>query len=167
MSDEPDGITPRSEVRVELTFQVEKYEDVIEEIKPFYPQHYEELASDKEVPLDPDYDAYEVLRKMGTLHVVTARFEKQLVGYHFSILTPHLHYRASLTAFTDIYYLRTDCRQGMNGINFLKAVERSLEALGVQRLYVATKTDADKGSVFRWMGYKEKERVYTKMLGAN
>lgn len=148
-----------------LDFTVEKYEDCISEVSAYYPSHYDELASNKEIPLDPSYDSYDVMAKAGLLHVVVARKDGVLVGYHISIVMRHLHYRKSLTAMTDIYYLRKDCRKGMNGVNLFKFMESSLKAIGVERIYMMTKTDFNKGAILERLGYVEKERIYTKMIG--
>jgi len=147
-----------------IEFCVEDYADVIAEIKPYYALHYDELASNKEIELDPNYEVYEKLHEAGVLHVVTARDNGILVGYHISFVMPHLHYKQSLTAHTDIYYLRKDCRVGMNGVNLFKFMEQSLRVRGVERIYMMTKTDADKGVILERLGYVEKERIYTKMI---
>lgn len=147
-----------------IAFAVEQYQDAIDEIKPYYQAHYDELASNKEIPLDPNYEAYDRMAEMGLMHVVTARLDGVLVGYHISIVFPHLHYKQSLTAHTDIYYLRPDCRIGRNGIELFKFMECSLKDKGVQRIYMMTKTDADKGAILERLGYAEKERIYTKMI---
>lgn len=147
-----------------IEFNVERYQDAINEIKPYYQAHYDELASNKEIPLDPDYETYDKLSEAGFIHLVTARKDGELVGYHISFVMPHMHYKSSLTAHTDIYYLRKDCRIGLNGYNFFKFMEESLNKKGVQRIYMMTKTDADKGIILKRLGYVEKERIYTKML---
>lgn len=148
-----------------LTFQVEQYVDVINEIIPYYPMHYEELASDKSIPLDPDFEGYLWRAEKGLLQVVTARKDGELVGYYIAFISPHIHYRHSLTAHVDIYYLRKDCRIGANGLDFLRFAEQSLVDRAVERIYVSTKTDSDKSAIFEWLGYQEKERVFTKLIG--
>lgn len=148
-----------------LAFQVEPYLEVIEEIKPFYPLHYDELASDKSIALNPDYAGYAWRAERGLLHTVTARQEGELVGYHISVIAPHLHYKHSLTAHVDIYYLRKDCRLGMNGVKLLQFAEETLAQRGVERIYMSTKTDADKSVILERLGFNEKERVFTKVIG--
>jgi len=40
-----------------ITFSVEPLTERLEELKPLFPRHWEELALNKEhVPLDPQYD---------------------------------------------------------------------------------------------------------------
>jgi len=148
-----------------IVFGVEKYEDVIDEMKVYYPLHYDELASNHEIELDPDYEAY--LKLKDFLHVVTVRdsdCDNKLVGYHISIVMPHLHYRKSLTAHTDIYYLHKDYRKGLAGINMLKYMEKSVKEIGVERIYMMTKTNLNRGKILDRLGYSEKEHIYTKMI---
>jgi hypothetical protein len=149
---------------VKIEFAVERYQDAEGEITKYYPQHYAEHASNPEIPLDPDYEAYNRCAESGELHVVTARRCGELVGYHISMISTCLHYKTSKTAFTDIYYLRKDCRKGLVGVNFFKFVERSLSSLGVERIYTSTKTDSDKSAIFERLGYARKEIIFTKML---
>ena len=71
-----------------LTFDVEPYSMVIPEMKAIYPEHWEELAFDKDIiELDPDYEAYNKMDKAGLIHVVTARFNNELVGYFIFCIT--------------------------------------------------------------------------------
>ena len=135
------------------------------EIQRYWPEHYSELASNKEIELAPDYDWYVRTAMNGCLHVVTVRDGDKLVGYHISIVAPHIHYRNSLTAHTDIYFLDKAYRKGFFGIDLFKFMEESLKARGVERIYMMTKTDSDKGKILDRLGYVEKERIYTKMIG--
>lgn len=147
-----------------ITYQRESYRDVIEELKPFYPLHFAELASDPSIPLNPDYDTYNRLADAGIIHVVTVRNDSNLIGYHIAMVYPHLHYAQSLTAHTDIYYIAKPYRKGYTGIRLFKFVEDDLKSFGVGRIYTSTKTDSDKGIIFNRLGYSKKEVVYTKVL---
>lgn len=147
-----------------IEFAVEDYKMVVSELRGYYQAHYDELASNKEIPLAPDYAAYDELYRLHRLHVVTARRDGVLVGYFISTLGYHLHYRDSLTAWTDIYYLRPDCRHGRNGVNLFKFMEDSLNAMGVERIYTSTKTELNNGPMLEALGYAPKEVVYTKIL---
>jgi hypothetical protein len=42
-----------------LTAQIESLSELLEDLKPFFPMHWEELAlNQKQVPLDPQYEVY-------------------------------------------------------------------------------------------------------------
>jgi hypothetical protein len=151
----------------QVVFQVEEYTAMREEATLLLREHADEVAAHKELPLDPDFALYAKCALDGTLHIVTARADGVLVGYHVSFLTGHLHYRNHLTAYSDLYYLKPEHRKGWTGVRFLRFVDESLEARGVQRVFTTTTIDADKSAVLRRLGHRECERVYVKMLGGN
>ncbi len=148
-----------------ISYQVELYSSVIDEMKELYEAHWEEVANDKEtIKLNPDYTTYFTLEKAGVLHVVSVRDDDKLVGYHMSLIHPHMHYKESLTAFTDIFFIQKDYRKGRVGINLFKFMENSLRAKGVQKIYMGTKLKLDIGPVLDKLGYTAVERIYTKLL---
>jgi hypothetical protein len=147
-----------------LKFAVEDYHSALAELTRYYQAHHDEVGP-KGFPMDPDYESYSEYADLGMLHVVTARLGAELVGYHVSIVTGALHYRSCVTALVDGYYLRPDCRKGMNGINFLKFVDLSLQSIGVNRVYTTTTAHSNKGAIFERLGYTAHELTYTKTFG--
>lgn len=149
-----------------ITCQTEAWADARAEIVGYWPAHYEEIARDKEkIPLAPDFRAYDTFGASGELHVVTVRKDGALVGYHLSLVRPHLHYTTTLCAFVDIYWLRPDCRKGMAGVKLFKEAERSLKARGVKKVFTGTKLALDAGRIFERLGWHETERLFTKYIG--
>lgn len=148
-----------------LEFAIEPYSKAILEMAELYPEHWEEIALNRDViKLEPDYERYLLLEDNGMLHVVTARCEGKLVGYHVFIIMKHLHYRSSLTATSDITYLKPQYRKGFNGVKFLRFAFDSLKGKGVQRVYTNCKLHHDFGRVLERLGFIEVERIYTKVL---
>lgn len=149
-----------------ITFQVESWAATEEKMKWLWPLHWEEVANDKEhIKLDVWRDAYLGLEQSGELLNITVRDGEKIIGYHWSILRPHLHYKTSLTAYTDIYFLHPDYREGMNGMNLFKFVEGVWKERGVQKAYTASKIRLDKSAIFERLGWHKAETVYTKYLG--
>lgn len=148
-----------------ITYQVEQYTSAIDEMKELYQEHWEEIAGDKDViKLNPNYETYAQMASLGFIHLVTVRDEENLVGYHLSLVYPHLHYMDSLTAFTDIFFLKKEYRKGRVGINLFKYMEHSLRAKKVQKIYMGTKLKLDIGNLLERLGYTPIERLYTKIL---
>lgn len=148
-----------------ITFMVEPWSKCAPEMSALWPLHYEEIAINRDViQLDPDLAQYAELERTGALHVVVARERGEIVGYHISIVRPHLHYRRSLSAFTDVYFLRPSHREGMTGVRLIKAAEASLRARGVQKMFTGTKLHLDMGPIFERLGWTETERLYTKVI---
>lgn len=128
-------------------------------------EHWKEVAlNHAEVPLDVAWDRYNALDDAGALHVLTARRDGVLVGYHIAIVTAHLHYASTLHGITDVYWIAPAYRTGRTGLRMFQAVERELKKLGVRKLFTATKLHLDQGALFEYMGYKPVERLYAKLI---
>lgn len=149
-----------------LTFAVEDWFVCKSAMAWLFPLHWQEVANDKDkIKLNVWYAAYDEMAKIGQLHIVTVRDGERIVGYHWTIIRPHLHYADSLTAYTDVYFLHEDYREGMNGVNLFKFVEASLRAKGVEKMYTASKVKLDKSAIFERLGWTLAETVYTKYIG--
>lgn len=99
------------------------------------------------------------------LSVATARLDGELVGYQVYIITPHLHYKSSITAMSDILYLAPEHRLGRLGLKLMQHAESELKARNVQRVIQNVKLSNDWGRILERMGYKPFERIYAKLLG--
>jgi len=149
-----------------ITFAVEDWFAVKDEMSHLWPDHWQEVAVNKDaIQLDPDFDTYATFANSGMLHIVVARKEGEIVGYHFSVVRPHLHYRRSLSAFTDIYYIAPAHRTGRTPLRLFQFVEQTLKARGVQKMFTGTKLSLDAGPLFEHMGWTETERLFVKMIG--
>lgn len=149
-----------------ITFAVEQWREFIAEAQPLFPIHWEEIALHKDsIRLDIDYAAFDAMDAQGMLHVVVAREEGKIVGYWLGIIKPHLHYVKSLTAYTDVFYMRQECRKDVFVFHkLLKFVEQSLKKRGVQKLFIASKQHKDLSKIFERLGMTRTETTYTKLL---
>jgi GNAT superfamily N-acetyltransferase len=148
-----------------MEFSVEKWSDVLPEMKGLFELHYREIASFQDrIKLDPDFDVYFALEATGKLHVVTARDDGQLIGYHLSVVTPHMHYKNTLCAHMDVLFLLPEYRHGMAGVKLLKYAEKSLIERGVPWLINGTKKVHDFGPILERLGYKVREVIYEKFV---
>jgi GNAT superfamily N-acetyltransferase len=148
-----------------ITFQRESFTDTLETLKPLLPLHYEEIANNHDrIPLDPDYDSYLRIDQEGKLHFYTVRCDGDLVGYHIAFVTGHLHYKSTLHAMTDIYFIHKDYRYNGVGFRFMQAMEADLKQLGVVKIITGTKTKANHSKMFEALGYNNTELQFTKLL---
>jgi len=144
-----------------IEYLLESFESCIPEISLLCQEHYEEIAERKDViPLDPDWERYVGMEKAGILFLATVRSDGELIGYYIVSVVPHLHYKSSLTAFTDIFFVQKDFRHGRVGYNLFKFVIKEIKALGVQRFYTSCKLKHDVGPMLDRLGFKEIERNY-------
>lgn len=147
------------------TYAVERWRDLRAEMMPLLVRHWHEVAlNHKDVPLDIDEARYRNLDESGALHIVTARRGGELIGYHVAIVSTHLHYASTLHGITDVYWIRPECRHGVTAMRLFQAVERELKAIGVRKLFTATKLHIDQGSLFDRLGYRAVERLYAKLI---
>ena len=136
------------------------------EFPPVFLAHYDEIALDKErMPLHPAWKQYVNLEYAGVLHVLTARDAGRLVGYHFSLVYPHLHYADVLCSFSDMFYLEKGYRAGGWGyIKFFLANEDMLRTLGVKKMFVMTKIHKSMVAVMKRLKYTAIEYINSKWL---
>ncbi len=149
-----------------ITAQVENLTEVLEELKPLFPLHWEELALNKDdIPLDPQYDVYLQRDARGEIVFVTLRDAGELIGYFVGFVNPGLHYKTCLTCIMDIFYLVQDKRGQRGGITLFKKVEQELKRRGVQRWFVGEKLHKPCGWLFKMLGFEPVETTHSKMIG--
>lgn len=148
-----------------ITYQVEDYNNCCAEIDHHLENHWHEVALDHtSVPLCKDEREYQRLADCGQLHILTVRKDGALVGYHASIIRPHLHYATTLHAFVDVYYVSPECRQGRVGVQLFIEAEKSLKSRGVKKIFSGTKTHKHMGAIFERLGWRETETLYSKVI---
>jgi GNAT superfamily N-acetyltransferase len=149
-----------------IEYKEETYGQVIDEIKPLLEDHWEEIALHKDtIKLNPDYDRYEKMFKSGQMRIVTARDDGKLVGYCILMLYHHIHYKDQFMAMDDIFFIAKDYRKGLTGVKLFIKTEEIMKQYGVKKLSMNVKVHQDVGPIFERLGYKETERMFTKMIG--
>lgn len=152
-----------------LKFQKETFVSLLPELPDVFQQHWEDIALDKNaIKLNPHYDEYLKIEQIGKLHCMVARDGEKLAGYFFAIVFPHLHYAHSLTAFSDIYYLKREYRRDFGIVarlrGLIRSTEQMLRDLHVQKVYITSKNYLDLTAVLAKEGYRFIETVHTKLL---
>lgn len=149
-----------------LTVQLESFKESLEEFKPLFPFHWDELALNKDkVPLDPQYDIYIERERRGELIFATIREFGKPIGYFIGFIAPGLHYKTCLTCTMDIFYVCKEKRTGSAGIKLFRFVEKELRRRGVHRWFMGSKTHADASALFERIGAEKVEVYYSKWLG--
>jgi hypothetical protein len=151
-----------------ITAQVESLTERLDELKPLFPLHWQELALNQDkVPLDPQYEVYLERDARGEVVFVTLRKDGGLVGYFVGFIAPGLHYRTCLTLTMDIFYLHPGHRDGSPtaAIRLFRAVEREARRRGVQRWFVGAKLHNDAGRLFTFLRFEPVETYYSLWLG--
>lgn len=149
-----------------ITVNMELLKDHLEEIKVILPEHYEELALNKEhVPLSPQYEVYLERERRGELIFAVMRSKGEMIGYFVGFIAPGLHYSTCLTCTLDIFYVKKEHRGNGGGVILFNAVEKELRKRGVHRWFMGSKMHKDASYLFEKIGATPCEVHYTKWLG--
>jgi GNAT superfamily N-acetyltransferase len=149
-----------------LTAHVESLSERLDELKSFFPMHWEELAlNQKQVPLDPQYGIYLDRDEAGQVMLVTLRCHGDLVGYFVGFVAPGLHYATCLTLTMDIFYVLPEFRGAGGGFVLFKVVEAEAKRRGVKRMFVGSKMHKDASWLFQKLGYEPVETYYSLWMG--
>jgi len=146
------------------TYARETLAGMLEELKPLLAIHWEEIATYKDMPLDPDYPAYLTAEARGNVRVFTARKDGALVGYGVFFIG-NLHYRSSRIATQDILFVLPEHRLGRVGFGLVRFIRAQLAADGVQLIYQHVKrAHPALGRLLEHDGYLAVETIYARRL---
>lgn len=158
-----------------ITAHVERLQDTLEELKPLFDPHWQELALDQDkVPLDPQYNTYLVRESLGEVLLVVLREAGKVIAYFIGFVAPGLHYKTCFTLTMDIFWLHPNYRDGdslsqleahMLALQLFEAVREEAKRRGVQRSFYGSKLHKDASRVFEELGMIEVERYYSQWLG--
>ena len=147
-----------------ITYKVDDWMENLPKFKAMTQAHYDEIEILKEFPLDIDYETYESIYNSKRLVFISAKDGEELVGYIVFFVMPHIHSKNCLTAHEDLYFLKPEYRKGYNGIKMFKFAQEYLKDIGVDLVLYATKFEFDNSSLFRYLGCKPIDKVFTKLL---
>lgn len=123
----------------EFTLATEAYGAIVDEVRPLLPGHWEELAVYKDIPLDPAWDFYEGMDKLGALKIFTVRKSGALIGYSiFAVRPRHAHYNFAW-AMNDIVRIEPEHRNFGVGRALVDYWDAELAAMGVAIVHVNAK----------------------------
>jgi len=148
-----------------LDLQIEPLVNILDEVKDLLIQHYEELTLNKHfVKLKPVWDRYLLLEKNGKFVTITARINKELVGYSGFFLDQHIHYEDLYVATNDVLFLRKDLRLGTSGIRLIKYSEDQMRKLGANKITWHIKYSNDIRPILHRLGYIDEDVIVGKLL---
>lgn len=151
-----------------LTAQIEPLSEHLEELKPHFGGHWQDLALNKDkVPLDPQYDIYLKRAAAGEVLFCSLREDGKIAGYFVGFVAPGLHYKSCLTLTMDIFYVLPEVRERHKaaGLRLFRCVEKEAKRRGVQRIFYGSKLHKDVGRLFQALGLEPVEQYYTKWIG--
>jgi len=149
-----------------IEYRIEPFTDeIIVELQYLIELHYAELTLHKEVvKLDPDWDKYKHLAKLGMIAFITARDDGKLIGYSLFFVSPHIHYKNNIMANNDVIFLHPAYRQGRTGIKLLYKCEEVLQAMNVDKIIWHIKFAKDFRNILYRMGYEDEDALVGKII---
>ncbi len=151
-----------------MKFQREFICEVVGEVEPLLNQHYQELVQERDqIKIDPRWEDYAALERMGFFHVFTARADGKLVGYGAFFLNKHLHHASLTSAVNDVLFLHPDHRSGMTGIKLIRFCESELKAMGADKLCIHAKQESTLHLILERLGYTAEEITMSKTFKEN
>lgn len=164
-----------------ITYQVEPLDQqLIWEITPLIQEHWEEIASHKDIQLlEPDWDRYMTLYDLDMLRIFTVRdwpspddcapiahHERgALVGYFVTIVTHHLHYPSLTYGINDVLYLHDAYRGSTIGYRMMKlAMDDLKKGCGVDILVVHMKVKHEFRALLQRLGFQLTEENWEARL---
>lgn len=160
---------PEASGRERLSFKWERFERISHELLPLFKKHYAEIAVDRDIcPLDPDWDYYAGIDRMGLLRLLTARAPNgKLAGYIFNLIGGHNHYKSTRFAVTEMFYLHPHFRKGWQPVKFFIENIRGLESTGADIAVINFKLhfqDGRVGKLLARLGYEACDLVMRRRL---
>lgn len=154
---EPDlGIDLRQFPAVALgdaSLQVERFEDLIEELEPLHQAHWLETEKHRHgLDLAPNYALLLSRERQGGLLQFTARRSGELVGHVRMYLGRSTH-TCTLYAEEDTLYIKPEHRGGFLAIRLLRYAEACLKQVGVREIRADSKLLNHADVLMKRLGY--------------
>jgi GNAT superfamily N-acetyltransferase len=144
-------------------FQRERAHEIFQEVMPLLELHYKEIAHFKDIKLNPDFESYEKLERLGSLRTYTARDQQsRLVGYAVFFIRHNIHYKESLQAVQDIIFVHPEQR-GF-GRRFIEWCDAELAKEKVEAVYHHVKAAHNFGPMLERLGYQLVDLIYARRL---
>lgn len=141
------------------------------ELLPLMEAHVQEVRPRRRnVKHDIDYPLHLRYEEQGLLHLMTVRFNGQLVGYAIAMVGPHLDYKTTCWCSVIKYYLAPQHRRGWTGINMMKFFEEHMRKGKVKVINASEMIDyvtprkRRTSVLFKRLGYRMVERSFSKEL---
>ncbi|MDN5882942.1 MAG: hypothetical protein L0H37_11295 [Nitrosospira sp.] len=150
----------------DITFSLERIEDIAGEIKPLHRAHWDETEEHRHgLELNPDYETFIRYERAGRYVLFTLRSEGELLGNCAMYLDTSAHTQ-TLIATEDTLYLLPEARQGRVAICFVAYIENAMRQVGAKEINITVKTVNKAGRFFRLLGYRHVENGFAKILEA-
>ena len=148
-----------------ITYQVEKFKDCIEEGSLLGSANYKEGDPRAEsVNINIDWELYTKLEDAGSMVLITARDEELLAGYLILTLASHPHIKDFIQASSDAIFVDKEYRGEGVGKELLTTAEEALKEVGVGWISLFFRDSKSSEGLMRSLNYKQTDVVFGKSL---
>jgi len=127
-----------------------------------FAEHYDEIALNKQVmQLKPDADKYLELEANGSLFILAAYSDGNLVGYSVNFTTSHMHYSDLIVASNDLLFVSKPHRKGKVGLKLIKATEAKARDVGAKLMLWHAKPDTALVELLPRLGYGVQDIIFS------
>lgn len=155
-----------------MTFQPEPWSDAEADIRKLVHAHWKELAVfQREIKLDIDWQHYRALAEresLPRLQLTTARTTgRDLAGYWISVINLHPHYKGTVFAFQDSYFVLPQYRKANTGLGLMVEMEKNCRLAGAQCIIGSDKEHQSVKPLFDWCKFSSVGTQYQKWIGGD
>lgn len=148
-----------------ITYQKERFEDIISELPELFHAHYQEFEEDKEnLPLDIDWMRCLRDELSGILHIMTARRDGKLIGYFFAYIQSNWHHAKTRLSASDSIYVLNLPHRAFIWRKLINETQKMCRDLGAKKLYIIVKAGSPAARLLNAMKLKLTEEVYSCLL---
>jgi len=133
-----------------------------EEVTSLLESYRREVGYFTNLKLDPEFERYAQLEKIGALRAYTARLDGKLIGFCLFLFHPHIHFKNNIFALHDILYIMPEHR-GF-GYEFLKWCNQQLKSDGADVILYSVSLKFNYGSLLKRLGFRLSDHIYTKEI---
>lgn len=128
--------------------------------------HWDEIAKNKDLmKLNPDFDKYTMLDKLGKMFTVTARdAEGKLIGYSVNIVDNHLHYRDLKFSSNDVLFVAHSHRNSSVFMRLKAETKRIAKERGAQLQFWHAKEGSALAAILPRQGCKIQDIIFSEEL---
>ena len=145
-----------------ISVQREEYGDVIDYLNNLSTTMTKETDLGHSYTPDVDHDQFLDLEDLGLLHVVTARKDNEIVGFHISTIQNDIFYKTVKIAVVLFYYLDKKCRGNGGGFKLFEFADNEFKNIGAERAVMSRKVHINNEKLFTKLGYNLIEANYEK-----
>lgn len=153
-----------------ISYQIERFDDIIDEAQAMFPAHWDEIASHKEDRrLNPDLEIRKRAESKGVLVIATAREAGRLIGYIDWFIWRDPNSSETMTAETDVYFVEDRPNRALIMLAMIRMSLKHLAKLGITYVRPRTKFKTEglgrgAGPIWQALGFKPNEVIYSKIL---